>query len=88
MAKQYSFYTEKPFQPHYNTSIGRYVTSQHQFDSELRRLSDAQSERTGIYHNYVSHEARDADAFGITEDGMDDFERNRHDNPVAPESIS
>lgn len=40
------------FEPHFNYAVGRYVSSQQEFESALSRLSDANSERTGITHNY------------------------------------
>ena len=37
-----------PFQAHYNYAVGGWVTSQADFEDKLKRLSDRQSERTGI----------------------------------------
>lgn len=86
-ARVYSFAIKTSFVPHYNPSVGKFVSSQSEFDSELRRLSDQQTERTGITHNYVSRELGDSAAFHNTEDGMDDFNRYHHDNIIEPESL-
>lgn len=86
-SRVYSFAIKSSFVPHYNTSVGKFVSSQSEFNSELRRLSDQQTERTGITHNYVSRELGDSAAFHTTEDGMDDFSRYHHDNLVPPETL-
>lgn len=87
MGRDYSFFVKTPFQPHYNTAVGQYVRTQAEFESHLSRLSDAQTERTGILHNYQPVEIGDRDAYGATEEGMDDYYRTHHDNPTEPELI-
>lgn len=41
-----------PFQPHFNHSVGEFVSSRRDFENQLKRKSEQQSERTGIDHNY------------------------------------
>ena len=41
------------FQPHFNHSVGKYVSSARDFTDQLKRAGDEQSERTGITHSYV-----------------------------------
>lgn len=43
---------EPTFEPHFNHSVGRYVTSWGDFNEALRRSGDVQSERTGIHSQY------------------------------------
>lgn len=83
MGRKFSFFVQKPFVPHFNASVGSYVSSEQQFNNELHRLSDAQTERTGIEHNYVRVDQADSAALGATEESMDNFYRRRYDNPVA-----
>jgi len=71
--KQFSFFIEKPFVPHFNPSVGRYVASEHDFNEALKAASDAESARTGIDHNYVRVDNADRDAFGATDEGMDSY---------------
>ena len=62
MKRKFSFATTPPnrvFSPHYNASLGQYVTSYHHFDELLKQGSDKQSERTGIIHNYVRVDPHD-----------------------------
>jgi len=40
------------FQPHYNWSVGRHVSSDKDFRRALREQSAIQSERTGTEHDY------------------------------------
>lgn len=56
---------------HFNNSTGSYVSGERQLRSELSRLSDAQSLRTGVDHNYKWHDGRDKEFFGVTDEGMD-----------------
>lgn len=85
--RRYSFYVEKSFVPHYNPSVGSFVSSQSEFNNKLRILGDEQTERTGILHNYVPVEVGDSQAFGLGGEDVEEFTRARFDNPRAPESI-
>lgn len=79
----YSFFAPVSFQPHWNSAVGAYVTSQRDFDDKLKALGEAQTLRTGIEHNYVSVPLADSSAFNITEEGHDDFHRTRRDTHVS-----
>lgn len=68
----------KGFEPHFNASVGRYVSSEREFRAELSRASEAMSQRTGMDHNYVPLEGPDArEAAGVTDEGLDETHR-RH----------
>lgn len=85
MGRVFSFRAPIAFQPHYNVSVGRYVNSQREFNEALKDKSDEATERTGIYHNYVPVDMADNEAFGRTDEGMEDYFRTQHDSPTAPE---
>lgn len=56
------------FQPHFNYSIGEYVTSRADFNDKLRAKSDAMSERLGFTTNYQPVDPADQrSAFNITD---------------------
>lgn len=54
-----------PWKAHFNHSVGKYVRTKSEFQSELSRGSDEASERTGMDHKFVSVEAGDAP--GVTD---------------------
>lgn len=83
MGRKFSFYVKQPFAPHYNTAIGKYVSTRSEFNAELSRLSDKQSERTGIEHNYVPVDLADTAAFGATDEGAEKFQRSRYGQPFT-----
>jgi len=40
------------FQPHFNYSVGAYVTTEQQFKDTLARRAEENTIQTGTYHNY------------------------------------
>lgn len=40
------------FQPHFNYAVGKYVSTEHEFKSALRRSADANTIATGVEHKY------------------------------------
>lgn len=75
MKRDYSFTQFSPpvFQPHFNYSIGRYVSSQKDFDDQLKSHSDSYSERLGLTANFQSIHPADLstpEAFGATDEGL------------------
>lgn len=67
----------KPFTPHYNHSVGKYVRTAGEFKSELTRASDAHSERTGIDHDFRPIEMNEAP--GVTSEGLDSTAKRKRD---------
>lgn len=67
------------FQPHYNPSVGAYVSSPRDLSDKLKAASEQQSIRTGITHDYRPVDLRDRDRFNVTGDGLDETARRRHD---------
>ena len=82
----YSFSPKTSFQPHYNTALGRWVTSEKDFKDGLKSASDAASVRTGLDTNYVPVEWQDKETFRATEDGMDNYHRSHYNNTLAQET--
>jgi len=76
----FGFSTPHPnssFQPHFNNSVGKVVTSQKHFEDELKRGAERNSIRTGIYHNYIPKDPRDR--VGVTEEGLYEGAKGAYD---------
>lgn len=57
-------------QDHLSPTTGQYVRNERDFKDQLKAISDAATERTGIPHNYVPTDPRDMKANGVTEEGL------------------
>jgi predicted nucleic acid-binding Zn ribbon protein len=68
-----------PTEGHWNQSVGRYVSGDREFRDELRRASDAATERTGIPHDYKPIDPRDTEALGVTGEGLGETQKRRQD---------
>lgn len=79
--RRFSFTIGEIFQPHFNDSVGREVTSRHDLQSALSEASARASERTGTTHNFKTVDIRDVppEALGVGEEGM----KATHDRAVA-----
>ena len=63
---------------HFNHTVGGYVQNERQVRDALKELSDTQSERNGIEHNYeylTRAEMADPSSHGVTSEGLDATER-------------
>lgn len=69
-----------PFREHFNTSTGTYVSNRSQYTSQLSRLSDEASARTGIPHKYVPIDPRETAPLGVTSDGLESTLRQQYDS--------
>lgn len=58
----FSFNSGPSFSPHFNHSVGRYVSSNTDFNDALKQASDAQSLRTGLDHKFVRVDPGDVPA--------------------------
>lgn len=65
---------------HYNASVGKVITNDVDFKSELSRQSDEASERNQFAVNFQPIDHRDAgQELGVTEEGMDStYARRKH----------
>lgn len=60
------------FQPHFNNTVGAYVSSWSEFCSKLERRSEDNTRLTGIDHSYTPIAASDMrDLPGTTSEGLD-----------------
>jgi putative FmdB family regulatory protein len=70
------------FQPHYNPSVGAYVTSQADMNSHMARISDETSARTGMPSKLVAADPREvARDFGVTGEGLESTLRTSYNDP-------
>lgn len=69
-----------PMAEHWNTSVGAYITNEQQFADQLKIQSEQATLRTGIEHNFVPHDPRDAKAdLNVTEEGLEATYRRRRE---------
>lgn len=79
LRRLFSFSFKPIIHPHYNPSIGKVVSDDSQVRSELSRLSDEATARTGILHNYVPVDLRDdLSSLGMTEEGLNRTESSKN----------
>jgi hypothetical protein len=67
---------------HFSHTVGGYVNSEGELRDALKRMSDDQSERTGIEQRLeflTRAEMADASAHGVTEEGLDSTARAQHE---------
>lgn len=65
--------SSKPLAPavmheHWNTSVGKPISSQRQFDDELKRAAEDQYHSTGLESEFVSVDPTDAETLGAETD--------------------
>ncbi len=76
--RQFVFQVRTSMPEHFNHSIGSYVTNEHQIKEALKVISEQQSHRNGIEHNfeYLSRsDLADASAHGVTDEGLEETQR-------------
>lgn len=85
LKRVFSFSAPEMFEPHWNASVGKYVTSKSELKSELARASEAATARTGVEHNFSlidTHDVRPED-MGVDDTGL----AATHDAKVAAGEI-
>lgn len=63
---------------HFNHAVGSYVSNEREFRDALKVMSEEQSYRVGIDHEYEylsPADMADASAHGVTEEGLEATER-------------
>ena len=80
----FGFSTPQMLHEHYNTSVGKVISSHKQHRDELKRLSDERSERTGIEHRFVPNDG--PESVGVTNKGIDESNviRAQRGEPLLP----
>lgn len=84
LTRLYIVTLERPMMEHFNPSVGKVISSNRQFDDELKRKSEEQTLRTGIEARYVRHDPADAKALGVTHDGLDSTNAQRVAKGLKP----
>lgn len=83
----YGFNFKPAMQEHFNQTVGKPVSSMRKFTDELKRASDQASIETGMEHRYAPLEYGDHQAFGATNEGIEESNRKRAaaGHPLLPE---
>ena len=74
------------FQPHYNHSVGRYVSSQQQFNDILKSTSERESARQGTDVNFTPVDPGETKALGVTDEGLETTMRDHRDKGLWKET--
>lgn len=61
------------FQPHFNYSVGRYVSTEYEFTQALKRSAEANTLATGTEHNYEMRDPAELRAEGSPYPQSDDI---------------
>lgn len=77
LRRVYSFKPGRVTHEHFNHTVGKVISDQKQFKSELDRKSEEMTERTGIPHNYVPVDLSDRESLRVNDDGMDSTMRRQ-----------
>jgi hypothetical protein len=81
--RHFSFGIVRSVPEHFNYSVGSYVSNERQLRDAIKVISEEQTYRTGVEHDYEylsRADLADATAHGVTEEGLDDTYRTQHDN--------
>ena len=84
--RSFGFRVAASFQPHFNHTVGAPVNNEREFADKLKRAAEVQTEKTGLYHDYVPVPAGDREAFGITDEhlaALEPTKKRAHDQAVA-----
>lgn len=79
LRRVFSVAVQRPMHAHWNPTTNSVVSSNRQFDDELKRLSAERSEQTGIEHRFVRHDPADWRSLNVTSEGLDDSNRVRRE---------
>lgn len=74
----YGFTYNKPMPEHFNTTVNKPISSQRQFNEELKRASEVATLETGIEHKYEPVDPGDTKHLGVTGEGLEATNRARH----------
>jgi len=68
-----------PLADGFSPATGTYVSGNRNLKEQFKIASEQATERTGIPHNFQPVDMRDTETLGITEEGLADDNRTRHD---------
>lgn len=72
-----------PLADGFSPATGTYVSGNRNLREQFKIASEQATERTGIPHNFQPVDMRDTETLGITEEGLADDNRTRHDRGEA-----
>lgn len=84
--RSYQFNHAPSFREHWNHSLGAYVNNNKEFEDGLKRQSAELSERIGMNVDLQPlgpSEMAEASAHGVTEEGLYETFKTRHDSQVV-----
>ena len=70
---------------HINSTTGQYVRTEQQFSTQLKRMSESASIRTGIEHDFQPVDISTPTSNGVTEQGLYEQSKNRYDQQIPNE---
>lgn len=78
------FVFNRGMREHWNPTLGRHVTNERDFKDGLKIASESASLTTGMDHDIQPVDLRDADALGVTDEGLEHTHKVRRDTGVDP----
>ena len=85
-AKRVWGFSFKPtMKEHINSTTGQYVRTEQQFNTQLKRMSESASIRTGIEHDFQPVDISTPTSNGVTEQGLYEQSKNRYDQQIPNE---
>ena len=78
------------FVPHFNYSVGQHVNNRREFEDELKRKADNNSEQTGMDHSYAALDPSELSSMQPKTDTaiFEDQARAFHDKDIHPVEAS
>lgn len=74
------------FTPHFNHSVGRFISSEYEFKEVLKQTSESESLRQGTTVNYVPVDPKDTKALGVTDEGLEATMKRHRDTGLYHET--
>ena len=84
-SRDFSFRVTRGIPEHFNQSVGAYVSNERQLRDTLKVISEEQSLRLGVDHNYEylsPADMADPQSHGVTEEGLDESRKAHYDGVV------
>lgn len=77
--RQFGFNYKPPMQEHFNSTTGQVVRTDLQFNTQLKRMAELASLRTGIEHTFQPVTPTTKESLGVTTAGLYETEKYNHD---------
>lgn len=86
--RRFGFNFKAPLKEHINTTTGQYVRTENQFKTQLKRMSEEATLRTGIEHDFQPVTITEKESLGVTTAGLDEQAKHRHDYNIPNEVVT